>query len=123
MDYEAFKDFYPIGRMMSASKSDYNQRFPYPTGWAVFNANVCTKEDGKIWFGDIDVIRNADKLKTLATRLGKVLYVLREMDARFDTEANPDLNKAVAIIVGDEIEYNKKMVADLEQWAAWRGGK
>lgn len=82
----------PVGRMLSASKSGYYNR--YPDNIVVFNANVCTAE-GKIWFGDIDCTREVDKLRTLAERLGTKVYVLREMDGRFGNEDSPNLDKAV----------------------------
>ena len=61
----------------------------------VFNANVCTAA-GKIWYGDLDVTRDEHMLRALAELLGEKVYVLREMDARFEDEANPKLDKAVA---------------------------
>ncbi len=80
------------GRMVSASKLDYSRQ--YPEHIVVFNSNVCT-EDGKIWFGDIDVTLDEDKLKTLAEAIGKKVYVLYEMDGRFDNEDSPQLDNAV----------------------------
>lgn len=80
------------GRMIDASKSDYCRR--HPTNVVVFNSNVCTK-DGKIWYGDIDVTLDEDKLKTLAEAIGEKVYVLYEMDGRFDNEGSPELEKAV----------------------------
>lgn len=80
------------GRLISASKIDYSQR--HPDNIVVFNSNICTNE-GKIWFGDIDVTLDSAKLKELAETLGTKVYVLREMDARFENENTPLLDKAV----------------------------
>jgi hypothetical protein len=77
------------GRMLSSSKTGI------PGHLTVFNANVCTKA-GKIWFGDLDVTQNEAKLKALAEALGEKVYVLREMDGRFDNEGAPLLDRAVA---------------------------
>ena len=85
-----------IGRMISGSKSGYNQRFP--NNVVVFNANICTQEDGKIWYGDLDITRDSASLSSLAQSLGKEVYVLREMDARFDNEAKPKFERAVAVV-------------------------
>lgn len=81
------------GRMISGSKSGYRQRYPDHT--IVFNANLCTDE-GKFWFGDLDVTLDDKNLQKLADRIGQRVYVLREMDARFEREDNPALDRAVA---------------------------
>jgi len=78
--------------MISASKCDYNRA--HPKHIVVFNGNVCT-EDGKIWYGDIDVTLDEDKLKQLAEAIGEKIYVLYEMDGRFDNEDTPQLDRAV----------------------------
>ncbi len=82
----------PIGRMISGSKSGYCQR--NPDNLVVFNANVCT-DTGKVWFGDLDITKDADKLKEAAEAMNCRLYVLYEGDARFNNEAKPLLEKAV----------------------------
>jgi diphthamide synthase (EF-2-diphthine--ammonia ligase) len=83
------------GKMLSGSKSAYREK--YPNHLVVFNSNICTKEYGKIWFGDIDVALDEDKLEKLADELKVSLYVLYEMDGRFEYETNPQFNKAVHI--------------------------
>jgi hypothetical protein len=73
---------YP-GRMISGSKTA-------PKGHiCVFNANVCIKSRGKIWFGDLDLTADETALKDLAAEKGEDVYVLRERDARFTNEAKP----------------------------------
>lgn len=92
--YQIAKDILGMpGRMLSASKSDYSsQNLGHIV---VFNGNVCTEADGKIWFGDLDVSKDEDKVKALAEALGEKIYVLYEMDARFENEAKPLLDRAV----------------------------
>ena len=80
------------GRMISASKSGYLNHFP--DNLVIFNANVCT-EDGKIWFGDIDITLSYKNLSDLSKELNQILYVLREMDGRFENESSPRINRAV----------------------------
>lgn len=80
------------GRMISGSKIGYMYR--HPDNLVVFNANVCTAS-GKIWFGDLDITKDFEKLKEAAEVLNCRLYVLHEMDARFDSEDRPRLEKAV----------------------------
>lgn len=80
------------GRMLSASKIDYSRENPNNT--VVFNSNVCT-ESGKLWYGDIDVTEDEAKLRKLASALGERIYVIREMDGRFENEGKPKLDSAV----------------------------
>lgn len=85
-------DFTSPGRMISMSKTA-------PKGHVcVFNANICIKSTGKIWFGDLDLTADADDLKRLAYEKGEHVFVLREHDARFLNEADPKYDRAVAII-------------------------
>jgi hypothetical protein len=94
------------GRMLSGSKSGYDKA--HPGNVVVFNANVCTKKLGKIWFGDIDVTRDEAKLKELAGKLGEPVYVLYEQDARFENETNPKFDMARAVIDGQEVRINDR---------------
>lgn len=69
-----------IGRMISAYKTS-------PEGCiCVWNANIISPSLGKVWYGDINLTRDGEKLKRIAEKIGETLYVLREMDARFGTE-------------------------------------
>ena len=83
--YEIFEKhgFYP-GRLLSGSKSGYHNQ--YPNNTVVFNGNIITEKAGKIWYGDIDVTLEFDQLKEIADEIGQDLYILREMDARFENE-------------------------------------
>ena len=87
------------GRMISGSKSGYCNR--YPKNIAVFNANVCTKNEGKIWFGDIDLTLSREELSELSRSLETDVYVLYEMDARFENEASPKLENALVVFSQD----------------------
>jgi hypothetical protein len=85
------------GRMISGSKSGY--RKVYPENVAVFNANLVIEDAGKyvkIWHGDVDLTIDAEKLLKISEKTGKKIYVLFEMDARFDTEEVPAINRHVA---------------------------
>ena len=76
-----------IGRLISFSKSFY--RHQNPKNFVIFNANILTQEDGKIWWGDLDITVDEDNLKKIAKDLGKTLYVLRELEYRFVREKDP----------------------------------
>ncbi len=81
--------------MISESKSEYHTR--HPDNLVIFNANLCTKEHGKIWYGDLDVTLSKDRLQQLATNLGCRLYVLHEMQARFNNADAPVFKKPAAV--------------------------
>lgn len=89
------KHGFNLGRSFG-SKEAYAERYPLRT--IVFNANICTREDGKIWHGDIDYTIDRLKLKKIADEIKKNLYVLRELDARFLNARNPLFDKAVITI-------------------------
>jgi len=92
-------DFTYMGRMLSGSKSDYARR--NPTHVVVFNANICTKSKGKVWYGDVDVHKDIKELKRFASEQGETLYILREMAARFENQNSPKFEAAVVSIEAD----------------------
>lgn len=88
-----------IGRMISGSKSGYREK--YPNNFVVFNANILTEKSGKIYYGDLDLDFDNHKLLNVAKQLNEDLYILKEMDCRFENEDKPIkelIKKAVAII-------------------------
>lgn len=87
------------GRMISGSKSGYRQRFPQ--NLVIFNANLCTESE-KIWWGDLDLTFDAEKLEILSNSLDKKLFVLYEMDARFENEEKPLLGKTAITFYPDK---------------------
>jgi len=93
------------GRLISSSKSVYVNKFPDHT--VVFNANICTANN-KIWFGDLNITIDSNKLQNLAEEVGETIYILREHDARFYSENNPRLAKAVAIFSPERGKHNDK---------------
>jgi hypothetical protein len=99
-DLKLFQDHgFIMGRMISGSKSGYMEQ--HPENKVIFNANIVIPSRGKIWYGDIDLSLDAVELMSVAKHLGEPMYILIEMDARFENE-NQSLKyyqkKAVAII-------------------------
>jgi hypothetical protein len=86
------------GRLISGSKSTYKSS--YPENLVVFNSNLCT-EKGKIWYGDVDVTLDLEKLTEIAFKIQEKIYLLYEMDARFENEETPRLEKFVIAITPD----------------------
>jgi hypothetical protein len=74
----------PMGRMIAASKSTYCKE--HQGELVIFNANVLTEKRGKIWYGDLNLTLDFDKLKNIADKLCEDLYILMEGDARFGYE-------------------------------------
>jgi len=78
------KHHLPLGRCFG-SKSAYreaNTKCEF-----VPNANVISKRDGKVWWGDLDLVRDSAVLEKIARLLRCRLYVLGEHDGRFDKAA------------------------------------
>jgi hypothetical protein len=73
-----------LGRMLSYSKSAY--AYKYPSHQVYFNANIFTESEGKVWYGDLDLTFDTPRLAVIAKACGEPLYVLREMDGRFENE-------------------------------------
>jgi hypothetical protein len=72
-----------MGRMISGGKQS-------PKGCrCVWNANLVSPTQGKVWYGDLNLTREGDKLKMVSIAAGETLYVLREMDCRFEHENDP----------------------------------
>lgn len=89
----------PPGRMLTLSKENFERR--HPTRAVAFNANVCTRAHGKVWFGDIDLTREDHLLAQLAAILGEAVYVIRERDARFASEGAPLFECSVFVVRPD----------------------
>lgn len=82
----------PNGKLISGSKSIY--LYDNPKNLVVFNANLVI--DGKkVWYGDIDVTLSCERLKTISSYTNKKVYVLSEMDARFENENKPKVENAI----------------------------
>jgi hypothetical protein len=102
------QEFLPMGRQISSSKTA-------PKGQVcVFNANICIKSKGNIWFGDLNLTRDVELLVAFAKAKGETLYILKERDARFTNEANPRYENAVATVSPTTgMEFTEAQVATL----------
>jgi hypothetical protein len=95
------------GKMISNSKSGYRER--NPENLSIFNANICTKNE-KIWWGDMDVTKDQNLIGDLAYILNEDLYVLYEMDGRFENEESPKIgNYAVKFFYDGGCELSKRL--------------
>lgn len=72
-----------ICRMVGGSKTLYMRE--HPTHEVVFNSNIFSTS-GKIWWGDLDLTIDSEKLQAVCDELKVSLFVLYEMDGRFENE-------------------------------------
>jgi len=103
------------GKMLDPSKSNYSDK--HSTHVVFYNANLFTN-DQKIWFGDIDVTISQPQLAEVARVMKTYIYVLREMDGRFENEENPNIMKAIFTIQPNgDTALNQKFSA----YYGWNG--
>jgi hypothetical protein len=50
----------------------------------------------KVWHGDLDLTLDYDKLLKASEKLGTALYVLYEMDGRFENDEKPIMDRYIA---------------------------
>jgi len=70
------------GRMIGLSKSRY--RDTHPDNVLYFNACIFNKDLNQIWWGDIDVTADKEKLDKIAEESGELFYVTPEHPFRSD---------------------------------------
>lgn len=111
----AAKELGASGRMITGSKTGYKKT--YPENAAVFNANIFAISGDsyeKVWHGDLDLTLDSEKLLKISETLGKEIVVLSELDARFEHEDEPVLERAIAsynnnrenqVLLGAESEH------------------
>lgn len=102
-EYWAEKILGLMGRMIGGSKSIY--RYDNPDNLIIFNANIATEKDGKIWYGDLDLTLDHEKLKELVEKIG-TFHIFYESDLRFGKEEKPDFKNSA--IFYDENGFNDK---------------
>lgn len=97
-----------FARLISFSKSTY--RKCYPNNKVVFNSRVYTLEDGEVWYGDLDLTLDEEKLKNVSKVIAKDLYVLFESSVIFKENLTIDEIKsnAYALINKDKIQILKQ---------------
>ena len=81
-----------LGRCYGSKSRYWEQN---PENLVIMNANVCTREEGKLWWGDLDVTHLAAEVRALARQLGARVFVMPENAARFQTADNPRFEEAV----------------------------
>jgi len=91
-----------MGRMVGGSKSIYS--YDNPKNVIVFNANIATEKEGKIWHGDLDLTLDHEKLVSLNKLIGK-FYVFYESYLRFGKEHEKiDFSNAICFYESEKIQ-------------------
>lgn len=72
------------GRLIGFSKSGYRENNKGDD--VLFNCNIFTSEDGKIWWGDLNITQDANKLQEITNLLNKEIVIVPEMMGRFGFE-------------------------------------
>lgn len=88
---------YP-GKILTWSKSVYREQ--HPNDVIVFNSNIFI-EGVKMWFGDLNVTKSREMLSNFAKEYDTEMYVLYELDGRFECEYKPRLENAAAVFHPD----------------------
>ncbi len=70
------------GRLLCGSKSTYRRK--YPEHYVLFNANLFTINYGKIWYGDIDLNIDKNKIVKISEQLKETVFLIPEWEGRFD---------------------------------------
>lgn len=95
------------GNLVAFSKSNYRSK--HPNNIVVFNSNIII-DNKKCWFGDIDVTISKDKLLELSKELNNTIYILYEMDARFEHEEKPNIeNFVIKFFPNGTYELHKRL--------------
>ena len=83
--YKIFRDEdLPNGRILTVLKSDYVEA--NPNSVIYWNANIILISSGKVWYGDLDITKDAEALKRVSERLGETLFVLKNIDCILEAE-------------------------------------
>lgn len=95
------------GRMLSASKSMYRDKFPDHKIY--FNACLFDKDLKQIWYGDIDLDIDKESLQMLANYLKEPIYLTIEQPFRWDglKEEHIDTDDVIVFVAQDKSEGGK----------------
>lgn len=85
----------PPGRLLSASKSAYEIKFPDHK--IFFNACLFVGDE-QVWHGDIDFDLDTETVQTIANITGKLITVTREWPFRFEGLAESRKGRPEAVV-------------------------
>jgi hypothetical protein len=83
-----------VGRMLSWSKSSY--RKSHPDGKAIFNACIYNTDAIQVWWGDLDMVIDVEKLQNISNESNQEFYVTTESyRSDFKKVTKKDLEKGL----------------------------
>lgn len=82
----------------------------YQNHLLIHRANLCLENEGVIWSGDLDFTVEETFLKKLCKENNLSIYILKELDARFNIK-NPPLERALIKI------NNKKTILNIDLYS------
>lgn len=110
---DIFKKYgFNLGRMISASKSGY--RKTYPDNLVIFNANIFTYTKHKVWYGDLDITKDAENLQKVCNEIGEEMIVVSEMKGRFGGEERKyqEISKTADVAFTPNSDYYEVLETD-----------
>ena len=84
----------PQGKLLYWSKSKYIEI--NPNNRVFFNGNLYGPTGEKLWYGDIDLTKDAESLQRLADELGEI-FVTRESPFRWGTTTVEELREEAEV--------------------------
>lgn len=97
----------PSGRMICWDTDTYVKE--HPNDEVVFNANLCMltiqPKRRKLWYGDLNLTKENDILQEIADFCREPIYILSELDGRYEYEKDPQIDRAIKM-------YNPEKLAN-----------
>ena len=97
------KDLYR-GRKLTlpGKESEYSKKFP--THKPVFDVAVCNLAGDVLWWGDLELQTDADKIQSISEQLGMYLFVIPQRFIRYE-KFNKDMAKNCVFITKEPKQY------------------
>ena len=92
----AYKHFGLSGKSITMDPKSY--RATYPEKTFVFKGNIVTKNGTLLWFGDLNITDEEEKLMNLSNEIGTTIYVLEPN--------NNNMSEYIFMTNGKKINYN-----------------
>lgn len=92
----AYKYFGLSGKSITMDPKSY--RATYPNKTIVFKGNIVTKNGTLLWFGDLNITDEEEKLMNLSDEIGTSIYILEPN--------NNNMSEYIFMTNGKKVNYN-----------------